>query len=86
MVAAPATELVYATAPMLGVVPPFIAPSVATTVPNSGCKRRFCPDDVTKRILSTVGLKFMLALVPLMAGVKGALPKAVAKPDSSLIK
>jgi hypothetical protein len=31
--------LVYATAPILGDMPPLIEPSVATTVPNSGSSR-----------------------------------------------
>jgi len=42
--------------------------SIAATAPVSGFNLRFCPVLLTSRILSTVGLKSMEAMVPETAG------------------
>jgi hypothetical protein len=65
--------------PILALAPPFITPSVATTVPSSGCNLKFCPESVTNRILSTVGLKSTDALVVAIVGERGR-SNAVATP------
>ena len=54
---------------MEGLPVPLIVISVAATAPVSGCKRRFCPELLTRRILSTVGLKSIEAIVPEIIGV-----------------
>ena len=83
MVVAPAILFIYATAIAEG-VPGLRFASVATTAPVSGFNRRFCPADVTKRIRSTVGLKSKPTNAPVIAGVNGPAPTAVALPVSWL--
>lgn len=85
VVAVPATLFVYAIDVIAGEDPPLIGKSVDATNPVSGFNLKFCPLFVTNLILSTVGLKSILANVKVIAGVNEVLPIAVATPEVKFI-